>query len=513
MMEVIHRTCATRSLALAAAVLSVLVMTSDARALGDCCRMCPPSTSKACGDGCIALPETCHTAPGCACNGTAPPPDPHFDHQTVPYKAKYQPISLPSASLSITPFFSPDYSIGAIVSFINSAQTSLNVFTPGLSSWSHCTSSSSTCMGCAIHTANNEKFPVFAALLNALHRGVNVRIVINNFNMPTCQDQIAPLDFLVLNNATVRWYTSTTFQHSKVMTRDKKAASISSVNWTRNSFMVNREAGVVVQGTDAGTIVAFVDQVFEADFAQGNEYIVNNTYNAANMSIITNPAQRTVQLPEGPDRPNKSPEPSPINIKDDVSLSTSPDFSYDKLMQDINATQTSFKLYIYQVTDQRLCNSLIAMHKKGINVTLLVSRAIFGSVDQELAIDCYAKLKEAGMQLQAPWQYYFMMYNHQKYWIVDGKQVTMSTGNWSPSDYPGGSGTYLPYNNQNWESINRDFTITIHNQNVLKIFDDVFEMDYLNGTTWKPPYHNSHAATTHFANPLKEYYHGPLSDL
>ena len=34
-----------------------------------CCETCNPSHSKACGDACISLKSTCHTAPGCACNG------------------------------------------------------------------------------------------------------------------------------------------------------------------------------------------------------------------------------------------------------------------------------------------------------------------------------------------------------------------------------------------------------------------------------------------------------------
>lgn len=34
---------------------------------GHCCKVC--KNSKACGDTCIPLTETCHTASGCACNG------------------------------------------------------------------------------------------------------------------------------------------------------------------------------------------------------------------------------------------------------------------------------------------------------------------------------------------------------------------------------------------------------------------------------------------------------------
>ena len=32
-----------------------------------CCKVC--TTGKACGDTCIATTDTCHSPPGCACNG------------------------------------------------------------------------------------------------------------------------------------------------------------------------------------------------------------------------------------------------------------------------------------------------------------------------------------------------------------------------------------------------------------------------------------------------------------
>ena len=95
---------------------------------------------------------------------------------------------------------------------------------------------------------NNEAFPVFPALLNAVHRKVTVRIITNNFGQPTCDDMIAPLDFLALNGVQIRYYTSTTFMHAKFLKRDGKVASISSINWTRNSLTNDREAGAVIQG-------------------------------------------------------------------------------------------------------------------------------------------------------------------------------------------------------------------------------------------------------------------------
>lgn len=51
-----------------------VVMLAGAALSSDCCRMCHPAHSKACGDACIKLDETCSQASGCACNGKRPKP-------------------------------------------------------------------------------------------------------------------------------------------------------------------------------------------------------------------------------------------------------------------------------------------------------------------------------------------------------------------------------------------------------------------------------------------------------
>ena len=79
--------------------------------------------------------------------------------------------------------------------------------------------------------------------------GVAVRIITNGFGDVTCEGKIAPFDFLALNGVKIVIFTSTTFDHAKFMMRDGKAASISSVNWSRSSYMKNREAGANIEGT------------------------------------------------------------------------------------------------------------------------------------------------------------------------------------------------------------------------------------------------------------------------
>ena len=100
-----------------------------------------------------------------------------YDHQTVPYHVKHRPVEVDSP-ITITPFFSPEHSTDTIVALIQSARTSIDIGTPGFSSWSGCTpfvEAKDTCMkACTPEQQRGEAFPVFAALLNAVHSGVKV---------------------------------------------------------------------------------------------------------------------------------------------------------------------------------------------------------------------------------------------------------------------------------------------------------------------------------------------------
>lgn len=107
--------------------------------------------------------------------------------------------------MAITPFFSPDHSVQTITELIESVEYggTIDVGTPGFSSWSGCTNFTG-CVGCTISNMRKEQFPVFPALLNAMHeKKATVRILTNNYNTATCSGMIAPLDFLALNGVCV----------------------------------------------------------------------------------------------------------------------------------------------------------------------------------------------------------------------------------------------------------------------------------------------------------------------
>ena len=65
-----------------------------------------------------------------------------------------------------------------------------------------------------------------------------------------------------------------------------------------------------------------------------------------------------------------------------------PDFARDTVVDTLAKTQASFYLMIYQVTDEGLCDQLLAMHNKGIDVRLVVSSWIYGKNDRREAQVC-----------------------------------------------------------------------------------------------------------------------------
>ena len=65
--------------------------------------------------------------------------------------------------------------------------------------------------------------------------------------------------------------------------------------------------------------------------------------------------------------------------------------------------------------------------------------------------------------------------------------MSVATGNWSPSDYPGKPDQYPPFSSgAAWRSINRDFTISFDNAEVAKVYQTVLDKDKSNATTWTP---------------------------
>jgi phosphatidylserine/phosphatidylglycerophosphate/cardiolipin synthase-like enzyme len=416
-----------------------------------------------------------------------------YDHQTTVYSVRFKPVTVESKQIEITPYFSPEHSTDTLVELIESATSSIDIASPGFSSWSGCTpytSHSDPCMtACTPAKQREEAFPIFTALLNAAHKGIKVRVLTNNYGTLDCVGTISPLPFLALNGIEVAYFASVTFMHAKYMCIDGKTASVSSINFSKTSFLRNREAGAIINGTGALPLVAFTQKVFEADWMEGTKLKPEpSKWNAAQLKVIQDKTRIATQLP----KPSASwasyyvtAKPAPIGGDMKVTIDASPDYANSELFSLLDTAQQSLDIMVYQVTDAEVVEKIVQLSNKGVKVRLLVSSSIYGSADCALANEAYANItKQASVStttlpVEIRKTTFHYTYSHQKFWIVDGKTVCWSTGNLSPTDIPDASTTkFPPYGEAGWVKANRDFSVCVReNREVVARFQQVFDAD------------------------------------
>jgi phosphatidylserine/phosphatidylglycerophosphate/cardiolipin synthase-like enzyme len=263
-----------------------------------------------------------------------------------------------------------------------------------------------------------------------------------------------------------------------------KKTSVSSVNFSYTSFMKNREAGVVF--TDAcDAVVSFYSSVFENDWDQGIEYEVAQTYNSSAMEYITDPAMIQVKIPPKPCISDAYVAPLSTLAAQIQAVYTGPDFAKKTIRRALKKVQSTLYIMIYKITDMQLCNYILRLYQKGIDVKLLVSDRVYGYDGWKLSEKCYQKLYDGGMNngvIQNTPSFY--KYSHQKVWIVDNTTVHLSSGNWSPSGFPDGD-VFPPYGSPRWQRVNRDLLVVM-GKPAVETFYSVFKEDWHRGKPWHP---------------------------
>lgn len=321
---------------------------------------------------------------------------------------------------SVTPFFSPNNSLDAYLMMIGEANESISIATPSkpvapkrarlqssilklsqrltvtsrictllclsfiaaFTSWNRsCIQHRedchhNKCYGCPVHFYRHESFPLFSALLNAMHtRGIKVRILTNYYNVPVCPGKVSALHWMSLNGAEVRLYKSTTFLHAKFMMIDRgRKVLLSSVNFSETSFELNREAGVIVSDCN---ITDFYSSVFNVDFDVGANYPVNDLSISSDeksyiqsKDIMTSPIVDT----------NKA---SKLSLKTFTNVEiplayVAPDFARETFFEQLSSVRSSLLVHIYAITDKKICQKVKELHDNGTDITILVSRTLVG---------------------------------------------------------------------------------------------------------------------------------------
>lgn len=220
---------------------------------------------------------------------------------------------------------------------------------PGFDSWSKCTHFSEecdSCVGCAIEDQKKEAFPIFPALLNAVHqKHIKVRLLTNNYTQNTCNGTINPLDWFYLNGIQIHLYSTTTFMHSKVVIVDRgRRTSISSVNFSKTSFTRNREAGVVIEDCSCPALDLY-QSVFQYDWDNGFDYQIDARYSKEDMAKITDPTPMHV-----PDVSYPKIQGAYVTKKEvyrGVTVTkgySAPDGALDAVMADLSKVKTSLQV-------------------------------------------------------------------------------------------------------------------------------------------------------------------------
>jgi phosphatidylserine/phosphatidylglycerophosphate/cardiolipin synthase-like enzyme len=386
----------------------------------------------------------------------------------------------------LTSFFSPDNSIETFVKVIESAQSFIDVSCPGFSSWSGCTQFKAP-YGCdPAYLRANEQFPVFQALLNAAHRGVKIRMLANRFDgQNSSPGLITPFDFLALQtNVQAFEFRTVTFLHTKHLLVDNKVAIVSSVNNDYTSFMENREAGIVINGTAFAPVFQFLTTLLNVDFKLAAPWQLQ-TYNSSAMQAILDPSPVPVVIPKA--HPYKGAYVSQTTTIDgpfqQMTMLSNPDDAFQITYAALSNATKSIEIMIYQITDDPFCDILVQQYQAGVDITLLVSDRIYSDTDWKAATKCYTTLYNAGITVRKCSAHIYR-FSHQKFFIVDGDNFFLSSGNLGETDFPSGSNVFPPP--PNFRRTNRDHTVNVISSRLAQAYRTVMQADYQLGYDFVP---------------------------
>ncbi len=139
----------------------------------------------------------------------------------------------------VTPIFSPDNSYELVSELIQSAQSTIDVELQYI------------------------KFDcdVLDDLIDAALRGVSVRVLIPK---PGVSNENVT-EVLINAGASVRFFKGLGHNHNKYISVDGETVQISSINWSNNSFVNNREAGAIVKNPN---VADYFKEIFDFDWDQ-----------------------------------------------------------------------------------------------------------------------------------------------------------------------------------------------------------------------------------------------------
>ncbi len=159
-----------------------------------------------------------------------------------------------SGDMNVTPIFSPDTSLQALLYMINIAQVTLDIQIPYF-----------TNIGDA-----GAVDQVLDAIVAAKERGVTVRIITEE-----AYDYDLLIDICHAHNIPIVWQDTRWFaaEHNKGIIVDGRIVLISSINYSDGSITENREAGVIIENAD---VAQWYLRVYDYDWGLGDNDVMDN---------------------------------------------------------------------------------------------------------------------------------------------------------------------------------------------------------------------------------------------
>lgn len=164
------------------------------------------------------------------------------EETTLTYSPQFAIPEVVVGSMEVIPIFSPDNSEDLLSSLIDNATTTLDLELQYI----------------------KDDCPVVDELIDAANRGVATRVIIPNPSPDP--DEMAIVQSLLENGASVRFFKGLNHNHNKYIAVDGEYVCISSINFSNTSVSENREAGAIVKNTNVAT---YFKQVFDYDWSIG----------------------------------------------------------------------------------------------------------------------------------------------------------------------------------------------------------------------------------------------------
>ncbi len=391
------------------------------------------------------------------------------------YTPKFDALNV-KGEMTLSPMFTPDNALAIHAYWISRANSTLDIQNQYITMFN---TSSST----SVDDWKNDPSPILREIVKAYQRGVSVRVQINEDG-----DSDDVTTYLQSVGIPVRWmgsssnnpdgeYLSAT--HNKMVIIDGKVSLISSINFGKNAFTRNREAGMVIQNE---AIAAYYTSIFESDWNDGEVPPALGPGEGVNPPFLNDVE---VQL-SGFESHTNIPKANFTGTYN-VTAFANPDNANDVIFKYLKSAKKSIYVSMYTISRPDFNNTLIELKKANpeLDIQVLISRRRVGGTENR---DTAAAARSLVANLIPVYNSTDTLnFYHNKYWIIDGKHTFVYSGNWSPrSVAPPLENGETSYSSG---EANRDMGLVVADApDIAQFFiDEVWKKDVAVASAWELP--------------------------